>query len=583
MYVDADAFGANDGTSWLDAFNDLQRGLDFAADPANGVTEIWVAEGVYVPDRESGDPEATFEIVSGVLMYGGFAGEETRLGERDPALHETILSGDLLGDDAPTGVYGTNPCCNGFPPTGCDDPACAQAVCENWPYTCCDGNWTQDCPIKALTICCDLCGNRCDNSHHVVTASGTNESTLLDGFTITGGRPIGLGYPGGGGGILNVGGNLTVNHCRIVGNTGNTGGGGMTNWVYANGAVSNSVFIGNSSPIGGGMLNANSSPAVTNCAFFQNLGAMGGGMENMEYSARPVVTNCIFSGNAAGIGGGVHSLWKGLSPLINCVLIGNAAYERGGGVFVNSGELPITNSILWQNTDVSGNGEDSQVVGGAIIDFSCVQGWTGALGGVSNSGDDPLFLDADGADDVPGTEDDDLHLLPTSPYLDAGNNIAVPHEVTTDFDGRGRFVELPDIPDTGNGFSPIVDLGIYEHGSDCNGNGIADEGDIASGTSTDCNTNAIPDECEPTEDCNMNGIPDECDDDCNGTGTPDDCDLASGTSADDNGNGIPDECEAPKNRFISFLRDLSTDTLAYRVTLTSSFEFPESTGQGWWV
>jgi hypothetical protein len=64
--------------------------------------------------------------------------------------------------------------------------------------------------------------------------------------------------------------------------------------------------------------------------------------------------------------------------------------------------------------------------------------------------------------------------------------------------------------------------------TDCNGNGTADAIDIASGTSSDCNLNGIPDECEP---------------DCNGNGIPDDCDIFSGTSSDINFNGIPDDCE----------------------------------------
>ena len=63
---------------------------------------------------------------------------------------------------------------------------------------------------------------------------------------------------------------------------------------------------------------------------------------------------------------------------------------------------------------------------------------------------------------------------------------------------------------------------------DCNGNQIPDPQDIENGTSQDCNTNGVPDECEP---------------DCNGNTVPDDCDIADGTSKDDNSNGIPDECD----------------------------------------
>lgn len=74
IYVHAVAPGGNDGTSWKDAYVDLQDALA-VAQPGD---EIWVAAGIYTPDRGTGDRSATFELVSGVGMYGGFAGWETR-------------------------------------------------------------------------------------------------------------------------------------------------------------------------------------------------------------------------------------------------------------------------------------------------------------------------------------------------------------------------------------------------------------------------------------------------------------------------------------------------------------------------
>ncbi len=81
---------------------------------------------------------------------------------------------------------------------------------------------------------------------------------------------------------------------------------------------------------------------------------------------------------------------------------------------------------------------------------------------------------------------------------------------------------------------------------DCNGNGIPDGCDLAGGLEVDCNANGIPDSCET--DCDGNGVPDECDlaggaADCNGNGVPDACDIASGAEADCNGNGVPDSCD----------------------------------------
>ena len=66
---------------------------------------------------------------------------------------------------------------------------------------------------------------------------------------------------------------------------------------------------------------------------------------------------------------------------------------------------------------------------------------------------------------------------------------------------------------------------------DCNGNGVHDAYDLASGASRDCDGSGLPDECEFAEllDCNNNGVLDICD-------------IADGSSADTDGDWIPDEC-----------------------------------------
>lgn len=82
-----------DGSSWKSAFGELQDALA-AAVPGD---EIWVAAGTYTPSDS--DATASFVLPPGVALYGGFAGGETALGERDWATNETILSGDIGHDD----------------------------------------------------------------------------------------------------------------------------------------------------------------------------------------------------------------------------------------------------------------------------------------------------------------------------------------------------------------------------------------------------------------------------------------------------------------------------------------------------
>jgi len=123
----------------------------------------------------------------------------------------------------------------------------------------------------------------------VVTADGVGATTVLDGFTITGGD-----VTGNGGGMRNINGSLAVvSNCIFLNNDASTYGGGMYN-NDSSPTVVNCVFSGNYAGQGGGMYNDNSSPTVTNCTFEGNTSVqLGVGMFNNNNS-NPIVTNCIF-------------------------------------------------------------------------------------------------------------------------------------------------------------------------------------------------------------------------------------------------------------------------------------------------
>jgi len=90
IYVDDTADGHNTGSSWANAYNDLQSALIQAG--ADCGSEIWVAAGQYTPSTS--DDFAAFYLIDGVAVYGGFAGYETRRRDRDCISNETYLTGN---------------------------------------------------------------------------------------------------------------------------------------------------------------------------------------------------------------------------------------------------------------------------------------------------------------------------------------------------------------------------------------------------------------------------------------------------------------------------------------------------------
>ena len=464
IYVNAGANGLNDGSSWADAYSYLQDASVDANSSAKPV-EILVAQGVYTPDSNSvepngtGDRTAIFQLIDGVTIKGGYAGfGQPDPNARDIELYESILSGDLDGNDA------------GF-------------------------------------------ANKADNSYHVVTGSGTSETTaILEGFTITGGNANGPELDGCGAGMFNgPGSSPTLTNCifsdnSAVGNgagmynesncrptlTGCTfiansavghdaSGGGMYNGDNCSGTLTDCVFTGNGANYGGGMRNNSSNPTLTNCTFSENFANYAAGMDNSNFSS-PTLINCIFSGNAAeedgggmlnsyssplvmnctfnsnssrGDGAGMYNYFEYSNPLVkNCVFKGNFAQGDGGGMY-NRNDTVVTvlnclftgNSspngravacdshggghrfpnfvrmigcILWEGGDEVWIGDDSVL----WVDYSVIPGGWG-WPGMSNWGIDPL-LTRDG------------HLRADSVCIDQGSWAYELEHGETDIDGESR-------------------------------------------------------------------------------------------------------------------------------------------------
>ena len=396
IYVDTHGTSATpNGRSWEDAYwASLNEALDDAAASPGVVTEIWVADGLYRPAFLGGDRDDSFDLVSGVAVYGGFDGTEVYRDERDPEANLTILTGDLNNND---GVV-----CG-------DDDDCADCC-----GVCVDGACSEP--------------DNDENSYHVVNASGTDATAILDGFMITAGNADTNGsHRDRGGGMYADGGSPTIHNCIFVENWASIGA-GMTNYFSSSPYLTDCTFVGNNASAGAGMFNdVDSSPTLIHCEFVANTasdvaaaimnvgsssptlincrlagneltspGSNAGAMFNWSGSNASLV-NCLFAGNLArGPGGAIYNLGSDPS-LINCTLSGNVAVgDDGGGIYNFDNSSPdITNTILWNNRDGGATDESAQMTtdsGAPSIDYSCVQGWTGSLGGTGNIGDNPEFV-----------------------------------------------------------------------------------------------------------------------------------------------------------------------------------------------
>jgi hypothetical protein len=385
-YVNINVIGGNNnGTTWGNAYNNLQTALV----AAQSGDQIWVAKGTYLPSADasgvtspSNSRTKTFVMKNSVAIYGGFSGlgTETQLSDRDFKNNVTTLSGDI-------GTVNVN------------TDNCYHVVLNNF---------TQDIPL-------------------------TN-TAILDGFTISGGYADGT-YPNfDGGGMYNQYASPTLNNLIFTSNYALKNGGGMVNFNSSAPSINNGIFSGNSANTGGAMNNQTSSNAIlTNVSFVGNSATTNGGAMYNYNIVSPNLKNVVFLGNYADLGGGMYNEQRASPILINCTFSGNSARTDGGGLYnFNSSNPQIKNSIIW------GNGNEITNISSSLPTYTKSVIKTKNLGsGVFAGNTDPLFISQPSFFDAPTTAGD-LRLQLCSPVINLGDNTGV---TSKDLDGNNRIFE----------------------------------------------------------------------------------------------------------------------------------------------
>ncbi|MBL8858900.1 MAG: right-handed parallel beta-helix repeat-containing protein [Planctomycetes bacterium] len=340
VFVAPGARGNGDGFSWENSLGSLQAALQ-RAQPGQ---EIWVESGTYRPAPPAGSRTATFVLPEGVVVRGGFRGDETSLAQRAPHNPPSILDGDLNGDDAP--------------------------------------NFQ----------------NRADNSFHVITVHDVHH-TVLENFTVRGGYADGPGlgahvesYDQGSGmqvfhahphvmncrftdnwssnhGTINDHGGGVFEDCLFLANyAGNHGGG-----LYFHGDVEAHAyrcrFLANTTPGQGGGAYSRSSRGSTfeDCVFIDNRAGEGAGLY-MSLDSDTALSGSYFEANIAQLGGGGLFIERATGRVQGCTFLGNeaghdivdggggAGGSGGGGIWIGGGAPTVEDCLFDSNSASLGGG-----------------------------------------------------------------------------------------------------------------------------------------------------------------------------------------------------------------------------------
>lgn len=240
IYVNQNVVGgANDGSSWANAYNELQDAFTNAI----AGDEIWVAAGTYTPDWNGTthdlDRTKQFLFDKELMVYGGFNGTESTINDRNWRTNITIISGDLNSDD---------------------------------------------------TITFPSFSNVSDNTEQLIQVAGGINNSRLDGFQVSGAN----GIPSFGAGIMFIG-NIEIRNTIFFNNQGSA----VIEEPAGRSRFENCLFYHNYNDGNGTIFTHDFGTQLINCTMVYNHGEWLSGFMNGAYMVGSTIQNSIFWGNTA--------------------------------------------------------------------------------------------------------------------------------------------------------------------------------------------------------------------------------------------------------------------------------------------
>ncbi len=490
-YVDNDAIGTGSGRSWGNAFIHPSDAMD----AASAGDQIWVAESTFYGPGNRHEPVVAFK--AGVALYGGFAGGETDLSQRDHHDRATFSGGDTLYHVV----------------TGADSALLHGIRVARGRAT----NLLSDPEMRGGGIYClnaKMRIARCNISQcEAYLGAGIyaeGDTVVIDSCQID----DNLTYQAdideaGGGGISIMAGRAEIDACSIIYNTSGNNGGGLL--LYNSSAdVSRSTICENSlagsDNNGGGIYvyNGEALELITDfsdCTICVNTATRGGGiateLSNIEFRDCNFHTNeataagsalflhlssfrmehCIVAKNGVSA---LHTLYHiGSTPRIfNCLFYSNGDSEKAGGAIFNNAasieiefctfaynkaregagiynvfpiaSLTVTNSILWGNNSTVGSPQIQNISGAtATVTYTDIDQDGFFPIGTNNMRSDPLFA-ISGFSGYYYLSHTAAGQNYDSPCIDMGNSAAVSHGLDS------RTTRTDDVFDAG-----MADLGFH--------------------------------------------------------------------------------------------------------------------------